>query len=86
MNAALRRSTLRSTLRTALARRPADVAGRRSAHSAASFKWTDPLDAESLYTADELAIQDTARRYCQEQLAPRVLGAFSFTARIIVLY
>ncbi|EZF29397.1 glutaryl-CoA dehydrogenase [Trichophyton mentagrophytes] len=76
MNAALRRSTLRSTLRTALARRPADVAGRRSAHSAASFKWTDPLDAESLYTADELAIQDTARRYCQEQLAPRVLEAY----------
>lgn len=75
MNAALRRGTLRVAL--GAARRPADTAGpRRSAHSAAaSFRWTDPLDAESLYTADELAIQDTARRYCQEQLAPRVLGA-----------
>ncbi|PGH29462.1 glutaryl-CoA dehydrogenase [[Emmonsia] crescens] len=47
---------------------------RRYAHSAARFNWEDPLATSNLYTEDELAIQDTARQYCQEQLAPRVLA------------
>lgn len=49
------------------------VAGRRYASSAV-FNWEDPLAAAELYTEEELAIQDTARQYCQEQLQPRVLG------------
>ena len=49
------------------------VAGRRHASSAV-FNWEDPLAAAELYTEEELAIQDTARQYCQEQLQPRVLG------------
>lgn len=38
------------------------------------FNWEDPLAASELYTDEELAIQDTARQYCQERLLPRVLG------------
>lgn len=40
----------------------------------ATFNWEDPLAASELYTEEELAIQDTARQYCQERLMPRVLG------------
>lgn len=39
-----------------------------------AFNWEDPLLASELYTEEELAIQDTARQYCQERLLPRVLG------------
>lgn len=46
---------------------------------ATAFNWEDPLAASELYTQEELAIQDTARQYCQERLLPRVLGVyFSF--------
>ncbi|KAF3479855.1 glutaryl-CoA dehydrogenase [Arthroderma uncinatum] len=71
-------STLRNTPRAVLGatHKASITANRRYAHSASSFKWQDPLDAENLYTADELAIQDTARRYCQERLLPRVLDAY----------
>ena len=41
---------------------------------ATAFNWEDPLAASELYTEEELAIQDTARQYCQERLMPRVLG------------
>ncbi|KAF4237245.1 hypothetical protein CNMCM8980_007121 [Aspergillus fumigatiaffinis] len=40
------------------------------------FNWEDPLAASELYTDEELAIQDTARQYCQERLLPRVLDAY----------
>ncbi|KAF7123049.1 hypothetical protein CNMCM5793_001225 [Aspergillus hiratsukae] len=40
------------------------------------FNWEDPLAASELYTEEELAIQDTARQYCQERLLPRVLDAY----------
>ncbi|KAL4767222.1 acyl-CoA dehydrogenase/oxidase [Aspergillus nidulans var. acristatus] len=43
---------------------------------ATAFKWEDPLLASELYTEDELAIQETARQYCQERLQPRVLDAY----------
>ncbi|PGH10491.1 hypothetical protein AJ80_07535 [Polytolypa hystricis UAMH7299] len=76
-------SILRHTSRTCLAattrvgsRR---VVGRRyatAASPATTFDWQDPLGAANLYTEDELAIQDTARQYCQERLAPRVLDAY----------
>jgi hypothetical protein len=43
-------------------------------HSAPqSFKWEDPLGAESLLTEEELAISETAESYCQERMLPRVL-------------
>ncbi|KAE8166239.1 putative glutaryl-CoA dehydrogenase [Aspergillus tamarii] len=43
---------------------------------ATAFNWEDPLAASELYTEEELAIQDTARQYCQERLLPRVLDAY----------
>lgn len=44
-----------------------------AAASAPPFDWQDPLDAKSLLTEDEIAISETAEKYCQEQLLPRVL-------------
>lgn len=46
----------------------------RRCASSAVFNWEDPLSSSSLLTDEELAIQDTARQYCQERLAPRVLS------------
>ena len=42
----------------------------------ARFNWRDPLLLEQQLTDDERMVRDTARAYCQEQLAPRVLEAF----------
>lgn len=47
---------------------------RRYAHAPVAFNWEDPLDAASLFTEEELAIQETAKSYCQERMLPRVLG------------
>lgn len=68
----MNRSLLRSALRS-LQTRPTS-AGRRYASSAV-FNWEDPLASAELLTEEELAIQDTARQYCQDKLMPRVLGA-----------
>ncbi len=38
------------------------------------FDWTDPLAAKTLLTEDEIAISETAERYAQEQLVPRLEG------------
>jgi glutaryl-CoA dehydrogenase len=54
---------------------PAAVSGRRYASSAV-FNWEDPLQAAELFTEEELAVQDTARQYCQDKLMPRVLGTY----------
>jgi len=37
------------------------------------FDWEDPLGSKNLLTEEELAVSETAERYCQEQLLPRVL-------------
>lgn len=55
-------------------RRPVVGAGASPVRGYATFNWEDPLVASELYTEEELAIQDTARQYCQERLLPRVLG------------
>lgn len=70
--AMMHRSLLRAAARSIQAG-PTSVAGRRYASSAV-FNWEDPLAAAELFTEEELAIQDTARQYCQDKLAPRVLG------------
>ncbi len=44
-----------------------------SAGNKAAFDWQDPLASRNLLTEEELAIQETAERYCQERLQPRVL-------------
>lgn len=38
------------------------------------FNWKDPLNANNLFTEEELAIAETAESYCQERMLPRVLG------------
>lgn len=50
---------------------------KRYAHAPVTFNWEDPLDSASLFTEDELAIQETAKSYCQERMLPRVLGMSS---------
>jgi len=40
------------------------------------FNWRDPLLLEQQLTDDERMVRNTARAYCQEKLAPRVLEAF----------
>ncbi|HEV8312203.1 MAG TPA: acyl-CoA dehydrogenase, partial [Burkholderiaceae bacterium] len=42
----------------------------------ASFHWDDPLLLDAQLSADERAVRDAARAYCQDRLAPRVLEAF----------
>ena len=44
-----------------------------STTSAPQFDWEDPLLSKSLLTSEELAVGETAERYCHEQLLPRVL-------------
>jgi glutaryl-CoA dehydrogenase len=50
---------------------------KRSMHTPVSFDWTDPLNAKSLFTDEEIAISETAESYCQERMLPRVLGTFA---------
>lgn len=47
-----------------------------AASSAPPFDWQDPLNSKNLLTEEELAISETAEKYCQEQLLPRVLQAY----------
>lgn len=47
---------------------------KRYAHAPVTFNWQDPLDVTSLLTEEEVAVQDTAKSYCQERMLPRVLG------------
>ncbi|GGX04070.1 acyl-CoA dehydrogenase [Undibacterium macrobrachii] len=42
----------------------------------ASFQWDDPLLLNSQLSDDERMVQDAARVYCEEKLAPRILDAF----------
>jgi len=42
----------------------------------AAFHWDDPLLLEQQLGAEERAVRDAARDYCQGRLAPRVLEAF----------
>ncbi len=42
----------------------------------ASFQWDDPLLLTQQLSAEERQVQEAARSYCQDRLAPRVLEAF----------
>lgn len=41
------------------------------------FLWNDPFLLDDLLTEDERMIRDTARKYAQDSLAPRVIPAFA---------
>ena len=40
------------------------------------FNWSDPLLLDQQLTDEERMVRDTARAYCQDKLAPRVLEVF----------
>jgi glutaryl-CoA dehydrogenase len=42
----------------------------------AAFAWDDPFQLDDQLTDEERAIRDTARDYCQEKLAPRVVQSY----------
>lgn len=66
----LRRLPLRALLHT---RTAPSVRTYASTSPISQFSWEDPLASKNLLTEEELAISETAERYCQEQLLPRVL-------------
>jgi glutaryl-CoA dehydrogenase len=45
-------------------------------HSREAFDWSDPFGLERQLSEEERMVMQTARRYAQERLAPRVLEAF----------
>ena len=48
----------------------------RAAVASAKFRWDDPLLLDEQLTEDERLVRETARRYAQDKLMPRVLDAF----------
>jgi glutaryl-CoA dehydrogenase len=44
--------------------------------AAAGFHWDDPLLVEAQLSDEERMVRDSARRYAQDRLAPRVVAAF----------
>jgi hypothetical protein len=68
------RSSLRTIPRGLKCSNGSTTVGRRWASTPAAFKWEDPLASATLFTEDELAIEETAKAYCQERMLPRVLG------------
>lgn len=66
------RPILRNLATSAALRRPVQVRRFASA-SRPAFDWEDSLAFKNLCTEEELAIGETAERYCQEALLPRVL-------------
>ncbi len=47
----------------------------KSSKKTIHFNWQDPLLLESLLSEDERLIRDSAKKYCQEKLMPRILLA-----------
>jgi len=48
----------------------------KSTKTAAAFDWADPLVLDDMLTDEERLVRDSIRRFCQEDLQPRVLEAF----------
>ena len=48
----------------------------KSTKTAAAFDWADPLVMDDMLTDEERLVRDSIRRFCQEELQPRVLEAF----------
>ncbi|OAR03266.1 hypothetical protein LLEC1_05224, partial [Akanthomyces lecanii] len=69
------RPALRQATRSTSALRPAAVRSFATAPGPA-FNWQDPLASKNLLTEEEIAISETAERYCQERMLPRVLQAY----------
>lgn len=65
---------LRATARSSLKLWPRAATERSfaAATEAARFDWEDPLATANLLTEEEISVSETAERYCQEHLLPRV--------------
>lgn len=75
------RPALRTCARQCAARRTLPAARTvASASNGPVFDWEDPLNAKNLLTEEELAISETAERYCQERMLPRVLRTSPITS------
>ena len=48
----------------------------KSTKTVAAFNWADPLVLDDMLTDEERLVRDSIRRFCQEELQPRVLEAF----------
>ena len=48
----------------------------KSKKTVAAFNWADPLVLDDMLTDEERLVRDSIRRFCQEELQPRVLEAF----------
>ena len=70
-SSAMRAGALRPFLRPRISKQ-----AQRFASSRVAFQWDDPLNLQNCLSEEEQAIQETARAYCQERLAPRVLEAY----------
>ena len=46
-----------------------------SGDTRAAFQWDDPLQLQRQLSEDELLVQDSVRKYCDDKLMPRVLEA-----------
>ena len=42
----------------------------------AAFDWADPLVLDDTLTDEEKLVRDSIRRFCQDELQPRILTAF----------
>ncbi|KAH8174989.1 acyl-CoA dehydrogenase, middle domain-containing protein [Sarocladium implicatum] len=70
------RPVLRSAPRHLRLTRPLASKSFASAANGPVFNWEDPLASNNILTEDELAIAETAEKYCQERMLPRVLQAY----------
>ena len=48
----------------------------KSTKTVAAFDWADPLVMDDMLTDEERLVRDSIRRFCKEELQPRVLEAF----------
>ena len=54
--------------------------------SEARFNWSDPFLLEQQLTPEERMVRDSARQYCQDKLAPRVLESFRHEKTDIAIF
>jgi glutaryl-CoA dehydrogenase len=57
-----------------------------TARAAARFDWADPFLLDQQLTDEERMVRDSARAYCQDRLAPRVLEMFRHETRDLAIY
>lgn len=59
----------------ATARKPEQLQPKSALIKDAAFRWDDPLDLEGELSEDERLVRDSARKFAQDKLFPRVIAA-----------